>query len=73
MLEDPHVRARNMLVKTEDPTIGNMEMHGNPVKFDCYPDPVTRPRAPPLDGDRERILREFGISERDLENHQSKL
>jgi CoA:oxalate CoA-transferase len=60
VLADPQVLARNMVVTTEDPRAGRLTMAGNPIKFSAFPDPVTRPPAPELDGDRERILRSLG-------------
>jgi CoA:oxalate CoA-transferase len=53
---DPQVAARNMVVTTEDPLAGTLALAGDPLKFSAFPDPSTRPPAPDLDGDRERIL-----------------
>ncbi len=61
VLEDAHVRARNMIVSTTDPSGAILEMAGNPIKLDGHPDPETRPPAPELDADRAAILREFGL------------
>jgi CoA:oxalate CoA-transferase len=60
VLADPQVLARNMVVTTEDPRAGRLTTAGNPIKFSAFPDPVTRPPASELDGDRERILRSLG-------------
>ena len=59
VLSDPQVRARNMLVRVEDPETGTQEMAGNPIKFSNHPDPETRGAVPALDGDRAAILREL--------------
>ena len=59
VLSDPQVRARNMLVRVEDPETGTQEMAGNPIKFSSHPDPETRGAVPALDGDRAAILREL--------------
>ncbi len=59
VLSDPQVRARNMLVRVEDPQAGTLEMAGNPIKLSSHPDPDTRGPVPDLDGDRAALLREF--------------
>ena len=51
--DDPQVAARNMLVDIADT---GLKAAGNPIKLPDHPDPRTRPDAPELDGDRERIL-----------------
>ena len=48
MLKDPQISHRNMLVKTNDPEIENMELHGDPIKFSCYKDLKSRLKAPKL-------------------------
>ncbi len=63
LLSDPQVRARNMVVRVEDPEVGTLEMAGNPIKLSGFPDPPTRGPVPDLDGDREEILGE--LEERD--------
>jgi CoA:oxalate CoA-transferase len=52
----PQVRARNMVVEVEDPALGRFPVPGNPIKLAGAPDPPTRPPAPELDADRERLL-----------------
>jgi CoA:oxalate CoA-transferase len=54
-VEMPQVQARNMIV-----TAGGLRMVGNPIKLSGHPDVPTRPPAPDLDADGERIRREFG-------------
>lgn len=63
VVEDPHVKARNMIIETRDDNGTLMKMAGNPIKMSGYDDPVSRPSAPSLDGDRERILDEIGMAE----------
>jgi CoA:oxalate CoA-transferase len=53
-VEHPQTRARNMIVDA-----GGLRMPGNPVKFNAFADPPTRPPAPDLDADGERIRAEF--------------
>jgi CoA:oxalate CoA-transferase len=60
VLADPHVRARNMIVRSDDPAGGPIEMAGNPIKLGGVEDPPTRPPAPELDADRASILAELG-------------
>ncbi len=50
----PQVRARNMIVQA-----GELFMAGNPIKLSAFPEAATRPAAPALDADGERIRREF--------------
>ena len=60
-LAHPQTEARNMLVAVDDPTIGPLNLAGNPMKLSAFADPPTRAPAPDLDADRERILRELGL------------
>jgi len=60
---DPHIAARNMLVGIEDPEAGPLKVAGNPIKMSEFADRTSRPAAPAIDGDRARILRDFGIVE----------
>jgi CoA:oxalate CoA-transferase len=57
----PQAAARNMLIAVDDPVAGPLQLVGNPMKVSGFADPPTRPAAPDLDGDRDRILREFGL------------
>ncbi len=60
-LAHPQTEARNMLVAVDDPTMGALQLAGNPMKLSAFPDPPTRAPAPDLDADRERILRDLGL------------
>jgi CoA:oxalate CoA-transferase len=60
-LAHPQAAARNMLVSVDDPITGPLELAGNPMKLSGFDDPPTRPRAPDLDADRDRILSELGL------------
>jgi CoA:oxalate CoA-transferase len=57
-VEHLQVQARNMLV-----TAGGLRMAGNPIKLSAFPDPSTRPAAPELDADGERIRRELSMKD----------
>jgi CoA:oxalate CoA-transferase len=59
VLADPQVRARNMVVRVDDPVAGPLAMPGNPIKLAAFADPSEREPAPDLDADRERILAEL--------------
>jgi CoA:oxalate CoA-transferase len=61
-LAHPQTAARNMLVEVDDPVTGPLQLAGNPMKFSAFADPPTRDASPDLDADRERILRELGLS-----------
>jgi CoA:oxalate CoA-transferase len=60
-ISHPQAAARNMLISVDDPVTGRLELVGNPMKLSGFPDPTTRPAAPDLDADREKILRELGV------------
>ncbi|MBV9861644.1 MAG: CoA transferase [Alphaproteobacteria bacterium] len=60
-LAHPQTEARNMVISVDDPTTGPLRLAGNPMKMSAFPDPGTRPPAPDLDADRDRILRELGL------------
>ncbi len=49
VLDDPQVRARNMIVTPDDPETGSIRMAGNPIKLASRPDPEKRPPSPELD------------------------
>lgn len=57
VLQDPQIKARNMVVDVLDKA-GNPAYvaAGNPIKMSDLPDPTTRAPAPSLDGDRDAIL-----------------
>jgi CoA:oxalate CoA-transferase len=48
VLAHPQVRARNMVVTTDDERLAGIEMAGNPIKNSRYPDPSTRGPVPDL-------------------------
>jgi len=62
-LQHPQAAARNMLITVADPVSGELKLAGNPLKFSAFADPTTRAPAPPLDADRERLMRELGLAE----------
>ncbi len=56
VVADEHVNARNMIIRSHDPTAGEVRMAGNPIKLSGFDDPRERPAAPELDADREAVL-----------------
>jgi CoA:oxalate CoA-transferase len=48
-----------MVVEVPGPGGRPISIAGNPIKLDGGADPPTRPPAPALDADRDRILREL--------------
>ncbi|MFD4929327.1 CaiB/BaiF CoA transferase family protein [Peribacillus butanolivorans] len=59
MLEDPQIKARNMLVNMEHPTVENLRVTGSPLKLSKTP--VTMRKHPPLYGEHtDSILAGIG-------------
>ena len=56
VLNDPQIAACNMVIKTDDPQAGTLNMAGNPIKLSAFDDPATRAPAPELDQHRKQIL-----------------
>ena len=56
VVRDRQVVERNMIIRTEHPQAGEIQMAGNPIKMEKFDDPMWRAPAPGLDADREAIL-----------------
>jgi formyl-CoA transferase len=56
---DPQVRAREMVVETDHPTLGTIRTLGSPIKMSETP-PIATRRAPLLDEHTNEVLRELG-------------
>ena len=54
-VENPQIKARNMVVHIDDEQTGNLKIAGNPIKLNRYPDPESRPPAPTLNQHRSFI------------------
>jgi len=55
------VKARDMVVETEHPTLGTVKTLGSPIKMSATPPDVSR-RAPQLGEHTNEVLREAGFS-----------
>ena len=62
---DPQVAAREMVVEIEHPTLGRMRTLGSPIKMSETP-PAAGRRVPRLGEDTEAVLREIGMSDREI-------
>ena len=62
---DPQIRAREMVVQVDHPTLGRLHALGSPVKMSETPAVVQR-RAPLLGEHTEEVLREAGCSDGEI-------
>ncbi len=66
LVEDPHIRFRDMLVEIEHPVVGKVEYPGNPLKFSKTPADIFH-KAPALGEHNEEILKDIlGLSDTDI-------
>ena len=66
LLEDPQIKARDMLIEQEIPGLGTFSFPGNPLKLSLTP-PDTSLRAPMLGEHAEEILSEIGYDKTTVE------
>jgi CoA:oxalate CoA-transferase len=57
LVANDQIAARNMIVKTMDPEVGQIMIAGNPVKISGVDDPSSVPPPPRLDEHRAEILK----------------
>jgi formyl-CoA transferase len=65
VLNDPHLRAREMILEVEHPVRGPYLMAGNPIKLSASPSEIKT--APLLGQHNAGILKELGYGEADVE------
>ncbi len=65
-LNDPHVRARNMVLELDHPVIGRMKAMGHPVKSTGHIAEIRRP-APLLGEHSREILSGLGMADAEIE------
>lgn len=66
LLEDPQIKARDMLIDQEVPGVGTFKFPGNPFKFSNTPVDTSR-RAPELGENAAEILEECGYSKEEID------
>jgi crotonobetainyl-CoA:carnitine CoA-transferase CaiB-like acyl-CoA transferase len=62
---DPQVRAREMVIETDHPTLGHVRTLGSPIKMSATPPDVSR-RAPLFGEHTDQVLREAGYRDEEI-------
>jgi crotonobetainyl-CoA:carnitine CoA-transferase CaiB-like acyl-CoA transferase len=66
VIQDPQIRHNNMIVATEHPALGRIDVTGVPIRF--YGTPCTITKHPPMQGEHTReVLAELGYAAADVE------
>ena len=66
LLDDPHLRATGFFTEREHPTEGPITTFASPLDFEKTKVEFRR-HAPGVGGDGEEVLREAGVSDKDIE------
>jgi crotonobetainyl-CoA:carnitine CoA-transferase CaiB-like acyl-CoA transferase len=70
VVKDPQILHNEMIVSTDHPTLGKVDVTGMPIKF--YKTPGSIRLHPPMLGEHtNELLQELGYSERDVAALQS--
>lgn len=64
--DDPQLKARDMIVEFDDPSIGKIKLVGNPIKLSKTPAVLEKP-SPLLGENTNEILGNMGYSDKDIE------
>ncbi len=62
LIDDPQLRARGMVERHPHPVLGEIVLHGNPLKFSSA-EPRVHPLAPVLGEHTREVLMELGLDE----------
>lgn len=65
-LEDPQLKARNMVIDVDDPGVGSIKLVGNPIKLSKNT-PILNIPSPLLGQDTDSILNKLGYSAANIE------
>jgi len=65
--QDPQVKARNMLIKSDAPELNDIKLMATPIKMTSLPKQTSRPAAPLLGQDTVDVLHQLGISDQEIE------
>lgn len=72
-MRNRQILARNMVVDVNDPKIGTIKVAGNPIKMTTIPEEPTRPPAPEIGEQSEKILTELlNLSQEEIATLKSK-
>jgi CoA:oxalate CoA-transferase len=66
LIADPQLRARGMIERLPHPELGEIVLHGNPLRFSDAAERA-RPLAPGLGEHNREIFGELGLDEREME------
>ncbi len=66
VVNDPQIKAREMILEIEHPVVGPVKVPGTPVKFSETPSKITKP-SPVLGQDNEAILLGLGYTKEQIQ------